>query len=321
MINLRQTAQNIWNRMRTPVEQGYQARVSRVGELAGRVAPRVQTALQSAKESVLKRTQQITRPIGGFITDLPANRAYLSAKVSQKMLPPDFIPTAEQLQQGHWDIIHEKKFPYSLSQGPIKSMSAQLNPYPVVPSTSYNQQLEAIKQRILNSGVFRPAMKRYLSTVPILGYYGEPGVAATDVSPYQTYDIPASYPEIQATGPSEPWETSQGPYGGQPLIEMEIAKNQPIPSDEQFKSVLVHELIHASPRNMRFKNEFINFFSNITPETQPMLYEVGLQYLQNGQPPPNPEEFYATLGQHLGPNVLNIPEVRKFYENIFKYIK
>jgi len=268
--------------------------------------------LQPIKQAIQIAGQNLSNPIKGFFTDIPANLSYLQARASQKFAPKDIIPTAEQMQSQTF--LNPNKPELNFSEGLTKSMSAQLNPWPVAQQTPYNQQLEQRKQQILNSGVFRPAMKRYLSTVPIYGDYGAPGGGMADVTPLQTYDNPANYPGASFGRGS--WETATGPY--QPVIGMGISKNKPIPNDQVFNSVLVHELIHASPRNMRYKDEFINFFNNVKPNTNPMLYKIGLTYLKNGNPPPNSEEFYAIVAQRLGPQVLNIPEIRKFYENLFK---
>jgi len=253
--------------------------------------------------------QSAGNSIGGFITDLPANKAYLSNKVQQAVLPKEYIPAAEQIQGQHNYPLQPDNL--SLDNEFTKSNSAQLNPYMVPQNTPYNQQIEATKQKVINSGVFRPAMQRYLSTVPVYGDYGNPGGGTTDVSPTQTYHNPADYSQNQS------WETSQGPY--QPVVEMGITKGQPVDTkNSDFKAVLAHELVHAAPRNMKYRAEFNNFFEQITPTSSPMLYKVGLEYSKNGQKPPNAEEFYATLAMQMGPNVLKIPEIRKYYENIFK---
>lgn len=244
-------------------------------------------------------------------TDLPANMAYGQAKVAQAFAPKFQVPTNDQMRAEFNNPVHEKTMDLF---GPVKSMSAQINPYPVVQQTPQNQQLEQQKQQIINSGAFRPAMARYLSTIPV-NY--EPGLGKgagmTDINTTQRYD------NVGKQQNGNTWETYQGSY--QPVIGMGDTNNTSTiaPSkQENLNPVLAHELVHAAPKNMKFKEQFQQLYEGMTPENNPVLFNSAATYLNNGNKPPNAEELYATLAQNMGTNVLNIPEVRKFYENLFQ---
>ena len=256
------------------------------------------SAIEQAKEMFNRGVQ----PIRNFITDLPANRAYVQAKIAQKILPKYQLPTPNEIENQKQ---YDSQFYYNLNTGPNKSMSAELNSYPVAPDTPQARFMEGIKQDVLNKGEFRPAMKKYLSTVPIY-----------TTNPNQQFAGVAN--TFRKTPEGTPWELSSG-GGEQPTIGMALSENantDKLKNNPYVNEVMAHELVHATPRNKEFKN-FEEFFKSVTPETSPMLYEVGLQYYQNGDTPPNAEEFYAVVAQKLGPYVLQIPEIKRFYENIF----
>lgn len=269
-------------------------------------------ALQQARNNFQRLPGTLGQAAKNFAYDLPANSAYLQAKIAQRIAPRSTIPEADQFKMAKPDY---KSLYIDWGQGPTKNMSAELNPWPEVPNTPYNQQLAQIKQKVLNSGIFRPAMKRYLETVPVYGEYGNPGGGSADVTPLQTFHFSTNSKQNKEIM-SQPWEYFQGPY--QPVIEVGITKEAPYQNNERTESVMLHELVHSAPRNMALKDQFIDFFNSVNPETQPELYKVGLTYFNNGQPPPNPEEFYATLAQQLGPKVFEIPEIKRYYENIFR---
>jgi len=237
--------------------------------------------------------------INNFVTDFPTNTAYIQAQIGKTILPKETLPTAEEMQN-----FDPRLNPIpDLTGEPIKSMSAQMNTWPVIPQTSYNQRLEQQKQEVLNSGAFRSAMRRYLSTVPIYGEPGIPGGGITDTTPLQTFDY-----KREDTIPS--WELSEGPY--QPVIGIGLSN-----PNNNTNEIIAHELIHAAPRQMKYKQDFQNFFENLNPKSNPVLYNVGLQYFRNGNPPPNPEELYATMAEQMGPRVLEVPEIKKFFINLF----
>lgn len=288
-----------------------QSAISSIRRKADEILNDNQGWFRGGKFTPIKQVQDIK-------TDLPANIAYGQAKVAQTFAPKYEIPTYQQqkaygnspigqFENKNWNVLE------SLQKPVEKSFSAQVNPYPVVQQTPQNIQLERQKQQVLNSGAFRPAMSRYLSTVPV-NY--EPGLnngGITDISSKQTYDNKRDI--------GGGWETAQGPY--QPIISIGQDNgripNTTVPSQqENLNPVLAHELIHAAPRNMKYKNDFVKLYQGMTPESNPVLFNSASTYLMNGQKPPNAEELYATLAQNLGTNVLNIPEVRRFYENLFQ---
>jgi len=263
--------------------------------------------------------KQAAQPVRNFITDLPANVGYVQSKVAQKVLPKYTMFSPEQEIKADKDFPSVKGFYFDLDGGPTKSMSAELNQYPVAPDTPQARFMEKVKKKVIATGGYRPAMQRYLSTIPVSTFRPNQqfaGVANT------------SRPTSEGT----PWEYSYG-GGAQPTIGMalpglsesglkKMENNLETMTRLKFhpylEQVMSHELAHTAPRNKAFKTNFKKFFGEVKPETSPMLYEVGLRYYQNGQPPPNEEEFYATLAGEMGPEVLNIPEIRKYYENIFQ---
>jgi len=271
--------------------------------------------LRDLISSVSSGLQKGKDVITNFVTDLPANSSYLQAKVAEKIAPKWQVPTYQQNQQyfnspvGQFENKNGNLLD-SLSSGPTKSMSAQMNQYPVVQQTPENKSLETQKQQILNSDVFRPAMSRYLSTVPVNYEPSMKGGGMTELGIKQIYNNDISNDNT--------WETSNGPM--QPLIHIgDTDKTSTvIPSqNSNLSPVMAHELIHASPRNMNLKDSFINFYNNVNAESNPVLWKAGMTYLMNGQAPPNPEELYATLAQNLGESVLNIPEIANYYRNVY----
>lgn len=269
-----------------------------------------------------KKLQEVGGRIGSgvqnFMTDLPANSAYVQALISQRIAPREKLPTAEMASNRNFGPMDELR--ENLNYLPVKSMSAQLRPVMEVPNTPYNQALEQQKQEILKSGLYRPAMARYLSTVPVYGNYENPGSGFTPLSIYDSYNASSRDPMVTETR-NLPWEDYTAPS---PSIQIGITKDQTnfgtsVPSEyPQLNSVMAHELAHNAPRNPAQKESFIEFFNNINEKEQPLLYNAGLTYMRNGQMPPNAEEFYATIVQNMGPKVLQIPEVRSFFQNIFK---
>lgn len=283
--------------------------------------------------------------INDFRTDLPANLAYLKAKGLQSTGRLQALPTAREMfnvsSTGEPITPLPSKVsslkPNFNSEEAVKSMSAESYPWMVPANTPYNQQLEKMKQNIISNSGFRPAMQRYLSNVPLYGYYEDPKnyqvpkgetpwfTGEAGVTPKQVYDNQGIKPEVikaqqeqRAFNKSLPWELAQGPKSDQRTLMTGVPQGQPVPNDNDYKKLILHELTHAAPRNMQYRNEFIRFFNKLTPENNPRLWSIGLMYYNNGKPPPNPEEFYATVAEELGPKVLNDPEIRKFYENVFQ---
>lgn len=273
--------------------------------------------LEQIRQAVSNFGNKVESGVQNFMTDLPANSAYLQAITSRAIAPKFVLPTVEKQQEE-----------YTLSQQaidglrdlPTKTMSASLSEWPVAPDTPYNQKLEQQKQQILNSGVFRPAMARYLSTVPVWGGYDNPGGGLTQMSLSQGYNVPQI--DVNQYSKETAWENYDS--ASHPDIQMGITPEQTsfnIDPPSQFSSlepVMAHELIHAAPRNNSLRDSFNIFFRSVSPNNNPLLYNTGLTYLKNGQMPPNAEEFYTTIAQQMGPNVLKIPEVKKYFQNIFQ---
>ncbi len=293
-----------------------------IRDIAQKVKGYIQSKTQDDEGWVRQGKFTPVQQVQDIKTDLRANIAYGQAKVAQTFAPKYQIPTYQQQDSYYKSPIgqFENKNWSALEglQKPVeKSFSAQINPYPVVQKTPANIQLEQQKQQILNSGAFRPAMARYLSTIPVNASVElDKGSGMTFTSGKQNYR--------QIPNDINTWETSQGTL--QPDITIGIDEknkktqfNTVIPSmQENLNPVLAHELIHAAPRNMKYKDQFQKLYEGLTPQSNPVLFNSASTYLMNGQKPPNAEELYATLAQNLGTNVLNIPEVRKFYENLFK---
>lgn len=270
-------------------------------------------------DNIKNIAKNIGSSINNFKTDLPANLAYGQAKVAQAIAPKFQVPTPQQnktyfnspvgqFESKNWGALESLQKPIQ------KSLSAQVNKYPVVQPTLENIKLEAQKQTILNSGAFRPAMSRFLSTVPV-NYEPDLGKGSgmTDMTTHQRYD------NVGNEQNSNQWERYQGSY--QPVIAMGDTNNTStvVPSkQENLSPVLAHELVHAAPRNMKYKNDFMKVYKGLTPESNPILFKSAATYLMNGNKPPNAEELYATLAQNMGTKVLQIPEIRKFYENLYK---
>lgn len=272
----------------------------------------LQSILQMIGGAAQKGVQNIPSAVSrakdayqNFQTDLPANTAYAQDRVHQAIAPKMLLPTPDQIIQEEMQGPKIPMNPNLYNNRIEKSMSAEMQPYLTPPNTPQATFEEQEKQKVLKSGIFRPAMQRYLSTIPVY-----------------TYEPNQQQAGIAMTQPSRnlnnKWEDKAG--GSQSIIGMALSsktnfekmKNNPIS-----QGVMAHELIHTAPRNSKFKNEFKSFFKKVTPESSPILYNTGLQYFQNGQPPPNEEEMYATLGQQLGPRALLIPEIRDFYINLF----
>lgn len=291
--------------------------------LAGAIGQGIQKGAQ-AFPSILGQAKQTYQ---NFMTDLPANSAYIQSRIASRFLPKEPLLTyedtiAQKNIQQNYEKMNDPQRLYADLQNPLafenfatKSHSAKINSYP---TSQPNAQVEALRMKILNNGNYRPAMSRYLTTVPIQEmpqFQNQPPQGVTYVGGpqniYNTYgpnEIPANFPP-----PNSSWETS---YGG---VIPSISMTRPVtPQDASWQQpILTHELAHASPRNMAFKQDFIDFFKNLDPKKQPLLYNVALTYRSNGQLPPNPEEFYATVSQQLGARALAIPEIRKYYENVF----
>jgi hypothetical protein len=250
------------------------------------------------------------------LIDVPANSAYVQAKIAQAVAPKDILPTSKEIS-AQANLNKKLAQPLNLllnsdTENVEKSMAAQLSPYPEVQNTPYNQQLEAAKQTALDTGGYRPAMKRYLSTVPVSGYYNSAQDKQNTLGG-TTYSSPT---ETYRFDPNTSWETKKG--GISPFIEMNMPQQINIPNAPEVKTILSHELTHATPRNPALREAYLTFFNSVNPDTQPMLWNIGLKYMNNGQPPPNAEEFYATIAQYQGQKTLDIPEIKKYYENIYQ---
>lgn len=261
-------------------------------------------AIQQGTQNISSAFAQAKQAYQNFQTDLPANQAYFQAKLQQFISPKEMLPTAEDIQKNadQYTNNHATFNPY---MGAEKSMSAELQSFPIAPNNPQTAFAEQLKQKIINSGIFRPAMARFLSTVPVYTFYPNQTVAGLADS-------------SNGSPPDQPWETSSGGY--QPTIGMALSDNanlNKLTNNPYVSRVMLHELVHTAPRNQAFQNDFKNFFNQINPETNPILYNAGLNYYQNGKPPPNAEEFYATLAHTYGSEALNIPEIKKYYENIF----
>jgi hypothetical protein len=287
-----------------------------------------ESALKQANEMITNLRNKISSGVKNFVTDLPANSAYMQAMVSKAVAPRFMLPEAggnENYNNPNLDernrYMRNELVIENLDNTPNKSMSAQLNEWPVAPETQYNTELEKNKQKILDSGIYRPAMAKYLSTIPVYGGYENPGGGFTQVTPHQTYTLPDGSPEMESYK-NQSWETYEGP--NQPAIEIGITPEQTnydiqTPSiDPRTSSVMAHELVHASPRNQNDKQAFTDFFNKINAIENPILYNYGLTYLQNGQQPPNAEELYATLAQQMGQDVFKYPEIKNYFQNLYK---
>jgi hypothetical protein len=243
-----------------------------------------------------------------FKTDLPANTAYYTRNLFGPAIP---LTTYQEFSknQNAPELTPQQMINYSVNEslypGQEKTNSANINDRYVAPP---DQQVDQLKQRVLSGAGFRPAMQRYLSTVPIVERpIAQHGAAGESVGNYSQY-----YNSEPSQGDNQPsWENP--PLKDQPMIYMDPS----VMNHNDAGNVLLHEYIHTVQRNPDLKQSFIDFSKTINQDTQPLLYSVGLTYFRNGKLPPNPEEFYATLGQQLGPRALLIPEIRNFYMNIF----
>jgi len=261
-------------------------------------------SLRDLANNLFNKGKQTVNPIleslNNFKDDLPANSAYLQNRIAQAVSPKYQLPTANEIANEQYNPLDPQ-----LYDGRTKSMSAQIRPMTVAPDTPQARMFEQQKQEVLNSGNYRPAMKRYLSTIPIYtsnpnGEYG--GMALTG----------------RSSPPDTPWEQSSGPMYS--TIEMPISQTADLERMKEnpfSKKVMAHELAHTSPRQNKYQADFVKLFESITPESNPKLYDVSLKYYNNGEPAPNPEEFYATMAAEMGPEVLNDPEVARFFEHMF----
>jgi len=267
---------------------------------AVRTAP---TALNQAKKSY-----------EGFMMDLPTNIEYAQTKVRQAISPKAFVPTYAEMQQRQkaWEQKPKNQTPMGQLQDKFanediymepranKSGSAEMEPYRVYPN---DPKLSALKQATLNSMNLRPAMNRYLSTVPVQ--------RAPIISEGALGYALGGQGEPQEKGGT--WETDFGPISN-PAIVLDRTLGV-MPQRQDAIDVLSHEYVHTVPRTDTVKTGMAKLLLNI-PRNSPIL-PAAMQYFADGRLPPNPEELFATLGQQFGQFALNIPEIREYYRNIY----
>jgi hypothetical protein len=191
-----------------------------------------------------------------------------------------------------------------------KTGSAEMRPFP---TTTTSPMLEDIRKKVLANPQIRDAAKRYLSTIPIQENPGlKGGENETPVGGQANMSFNNSYVPVRRTLEGT-WEQ---PINNNMYSTIDM-NTENAPPKKWMASAMAHELAHVALKNPTLEKEFVDFVKSITPEKNPLLYDVALQYYGNGKLPPNPEEYYATFAQVLGPNVMAVPELQKFYKNIF----
>ncbi len=275
------------------------------------------TSAKSAAQALLSRIRSVGSGIGNVVSNIATDAPTYLASFREKRIGPTItLPPISEVQKYRdfgklWEtspinaLKQQLKYqPEILDDFVEKSGSAYASPRYVAPSDS---TLDELKRGVLDSSGFRPAMQRFLSSIPVvqrpLEDQGAWGMAHGPVETLYSENTPAPK--------SSSWEE---PYGNpQRMIFLDPkAVQSPLAGE-----VLLHEYIHEAPRKNSLRDSFIRLSQSINPKAQPVLWNVSMQYLRNGKPAPNPEEVYATLGQQLGPRSLLIPEVRDFYKNVF----
>jgi hypothetical protein len=252
--------------------------------------------------------------VSNIATDIPT---YIASLQEQRIGPTiQLVPiNTFQKNQQMWKnryvspinfLADQIKEPEMIDNFIEKSGSARPTPRYIAPPDPVIDQL---RQRVLSSSNFRPAMKQFLASVPVVRRpLSEFGVAGEAVGNYEDrYHAQNRIPQYVP----KTWEE---PSMNQPRM---IFIDRGMADSSHAGDILLHEYMHTAPRNMSLKEQFVQMSQRINPNKQPILWNISLQYFHNGKPPPNEEEVYATLGQQLGPRALLIPEIKDFYKNVF----
>lgn len=204
-------------------------------------------------------------------------------------------------------------------EGEFVPPSARLRPFFELPSTSptvnpiTKEQIppEATsmydKERQAIMGNFSEAYQKYLSAIPITSLEN-PNAAA---------NAPGSYANMYSDVSNQAPDYTFAPRSVNinPSLPARIAS---LPTNQivaEKKRILAHEFLHQAPRNFFSKSDFVDNIYGIL-QRNPDLYKIAMSY--NGKSLPNPEEIFAQIGMAVGPNIVNHPEIGKYYKKIFK---
>ena len=286
--------------------------------------------LSGAMGSALSQAKQAYQ---NFQTDLPTNVATAQRYVRQAIAPKYSIPGFDQVRQNneYGEEAYNQQTPMErinynfanegiyMDPGAIKNGSAELQPMGMYPN---DPRLSALKQASLNAMNLRPAMRRYLETIPIQ----QGNLRDIIVNPDGTLSsaggmAPGGGQGFQTTNPGGNWETNTN-MTLDPSIILANSGGDPnaMVDPNSMKTgfmtkVLRHEYLHQTPRTQQVKIGMEKLLQAM-PQNSP-LRDAALQYLSNGELPPNPEELFATLGEQYGQYVLMMPEIQAYYRNIF----
>lgn len=272
--------------------------------------------------SVLGQAKQTYQ---NFQTDIPTNVETAQRYIRQAVAPKQYVPSFNQArgEERYGEEVYNQKSPMErinydfanqdiyMNQGAIKSGSAKLQPMAAYPN---DPNLSALKKASLNAMNLRPAMQRYLETVPVQRGNLKDFVVNDDGTISSAGGIASGGGSsgYQLSNPNGSWETNTNITEDPNIVLEQAAGTDP---NGWGSSVLQHEYLHTAPRVAQVRAGMEKLLQNL-PEKSP-IRDAALQYYGNGELPPNPEELFATLGEQYGQYALMIPEIQAYYKNIF----
>lgn len=301
---------NLFNIIGGAIKQGFQNLSSvRPSELSS-VGP---NALASAKQAY-----------ANLLTDIPTNVATAQRYVQQAVAPKYSVPSFDQIRANgaQWGAAYNKQTDMQrlndafqnegiyMDPGAIKSGSADLQPMAVYPN---DPRLSALKEAALNAMNLRPAMKRYLQTIPV--QQGDlTNVIVNSDGSLSSAGGTAITGNFQTSNPGGSWESNVNVTQSPNIV---IDRGAGINPGGWPNTVMQHEYLHTTePIRAQQVQIGMTKLLQALPQNSP-LRDAALQYYNDGRLPPNPEELFATLGQQLGQYVLTIPEIQAYYKNIY----
>lgn len=281
-------------------------------------------AIKQGFQNVPSALSQANQAYQNFRTDLPTNIATSQRYVQQAIAPKYSVPGFDQVRQNnrYGEEVYNQQTPKKrinydfanegiyMEPGAIKSGSAELQPMAVYPN---DPRLSALKQASLDAMNLRPAMQRYLETIPVQ----QGNLENIIMNPDGTFSSAGGMAEggnFQTLNPGGSWETN---LNITPNPNILLERKLGINPEGWVNSALQHEYLHTtSPiRVQQARIGMAKLLENM-PQNSP-LRDAALQYYSDGRLPPNPEELFATLGEQYGQYVLMMPEIQEYYKNIF----